>query len=204
MHNTFERYWREFVQRRDGQREWKDYTPYEWRNVGAFVRLGWRDRAWDAVRFFFDDRAPRGWNQWGEVVSRTPRKPFFLGDLPHAWVASDFMRSALDMFAYHRERDERMVIAAGIPARWLTDEGVAIDGLRTPQGVFGYRLKRTQDRLTLDFADATRLPAGGAALPWPLIDAQPGATTIDGAPATWRDGELHIPMGARRIEARLR
>src|SRR3546814_4524558 len=29
LHNTFERYWREFRQRETGQREWKDYTPYE-------------------------------------------------------------------------------------------------------------------------------------------------------------------------------
>src|SRR5690606_11069588 len=48
LDNTFERYWNEFVQRRDGKREWKDYTPYEWRNVAAFVRLGWRERAWQA------------------------------------------------------------------------------------------------------------------------------------------------------------
>ena len=204
LRNTFERYWREFVQRRDGQREWKDYTPYEWRNVGAFVRLGWRDRAWEAVRFFFDDRAPRGWNQWGEVVSRTPRKPFFLGDLPHAWVASDFMRSALDMFAYRREADDRMVIGAGIPARWLTGEGVAIERLRTEQGMFGYRLRRDDEWLTLRFADGTPLPPGGAALPWPLQDAQPGATTIDGKAAEWRDGELRIPPDARAIKVRLR
>ena len=46
---TFQRYWNEFVARRDGKREWKDYTPYEWRNVAAFVRLGWRDRAWQAT-----------------------------------------------------------------------------------------------------------------------------------------------------------
>ena len=50
LRNTFERYWHEFEQRRDGKREWKDYTPYEWRNVAAFVRLGWRERAWEAVR----------------------------------------------------------------------------------------------------------------------------------------------------------
>lgn len=204
MRNTFERYWREFVQRRDGRREWKDYTPYEWRNVGAFVRLGWRDRAWEAVRFFFDDRVPRGWNQWGEVVSRSPRKPFFLGDLPHAWVASDFMRSALDMFAYRREADDRMVIAAGIPGAWLSGEGIAIDGLRTEQGVFGYRLRRDDARLTLRFADGVRLPSGGAALPWPLQDAQPGATAIDGRPAEWRDGELRIPPGAREVRVTLR
>lgn len=208
LRNTFERYRREFEQRRDGRRAWKDYTPYEWRNVGAFVRLGWRERAWDALQFFFDDRAPRGWNQWGEVVSRTPRKPFFLGDLPHAWVASDFMRSALDMFAYyredHRETDDRLVIAAGIPARWLAGEGIAIDGLRTPQGAFGYALRRGAQQLTLDFAADARLPPGGAALPWPLTDAQPGRTTIDGRPAEWRDGELRIPPGARRVVVALR
>ena len=42
---TFERYWREFVDRRDGRGDWEDYTPYELRNVGTFMRLGWRDRA---------------------------------------------------------------------------------------------------------------------------------------------------------------
>ncbi len=204
LHNTFERYWREFEQRRDGKREWKDYTPYEWRNVGAFVRLGWRERAWDAVRFFFDDRAPRGWNQWGEVVSRTPRKPFFLGDLPHAWVASDFMRSALDMFAYHREADDRLVLAAGIPARWLGGEGIAIDGLRTPQGSFGYALRRENKHLTLTIAEGSALPAGGASLPWPLTDARPGRITIDGRPGEWRGDELWIPVGTRTVAIELR
>jgi len=50
--NTFERYWREFVQRRDGKREWKDYTPYELRTVGSFVRLDPRHFPWvmDALR----------------------------------------------------------------------------------------------------------------------------------------------------------
>lgn len=204
LRNTFERYWREFVQRRDGQRAWKDYTPYEWRNVGAFVRLGWRERAGDASRFFFDDRAPRGWNQWGEVVSRTPRKPFFLGDLPHAWVASDFMRSALDMFAYHREADDRLVIAAGIPASWLAGEGIAIDGLHTPQGPVGYSLRRESKRLVLRFSEGVRLPPGGAALPWPLTDAQPGPTSIDGKPAQWHEGELHILSPTAEVSIELR
>ncbi len=204
LRNTFERYWREFEQRRDGKREWKDYTPYEWRNVGAFVRLGWRERAWDAVSDFFDDRAPRGWNQWGEVVSRTPRKPFFLGDLPHAWVASDFMRSALDMFAYHREADDRLVLAAGIPSRWLDGEGIAIDGLRTPQGPFGYALRRDKKYLKLTIARGSVLPAGGAALPWPLADVRPGRVTVDGRPGEWRGDELWIPKGTSAVVVELR
>lgn len=191
LDNTFERYWREFEQRRDGKREWKDYTPYEWRNVAAFVRLGWRERAWEAVRFFFKDRAPQAWNQWAEVVSRTPRKPFFVGDLPHAWVASDFVRSALDMFAYTREIDDSIVLAAGIPADWLEGEGIAIRHLRTPNGKLDYSLRRTSGKLELQVGEGLKLPAGGLVLPWPYASA-PGKATVNGKPAAWEDGELRI------------
>jgi hypothetical protein len=203
LNGTFERYWTEFVQRRDGQREWKDYTPYEWRNVAAFVRLGWRERAWDVLDFFFKDRAPQAWNQWAEVVSRTPRKPFFVGDLPHAWVASDFVRSALDMFAYTREADDSLVLAAGVPARWLDGEGIAIDGLRTPNGVLGYTLRRQGDEVLLEAKAGLRLPAGGLVLPWPY-EAAPGETRINGKPAQWKDGELRITTLPAKVSIRTR
>ncbi|MFO7339677.1 MAG: coagulation factor 5/8 type domain-containing protein, partial [Lysobacteraceae bacterium] len=198
LENTFERYWRQFVERRDGLREWKDYTPYEWRNVAAFVRLGWRARAWQATEYFFADRVPPAWNQWAEVVSSTPRKPFFVGDLPHAWVASDFLRSALDMFAYVRERDASLVLAAGVPADWLDGEGIAVEGLHTPWGRLGYALRRVDGALHLDVAAGADLPPGGLVLPWPYAGA-PGATTIDGRPAAWEDGELRITRAGARV-----
>jgi hypothetical protein len=189
---TFERYWKEFEKRSNGTREWKDYTPYEWRNVSAFVRLGWRERAWDAVQFFFKDRAPQAWNQWAEVVSRTPRKPFFVGDLPHAWVASDFVRSALDMFAYTRESDDSIVLAAGIPAEWLEGKGIAIRDLRTPEGKLGYSLRHVRGKLELETdAGLKKLPAGGLILPWPY-SKPPGRTAVNGQPAQWKDGELRV------------
>src|SRR5208337_3120678 len=50
LHSTYERYWREFEDRRDGRGDWDDYTPYELRNVATFIRLGWRDRAADLLR----------------------------------------------------------------------------------------------------------------------------------------------------------
>ena len=203
LHDGFERYWREFVQRRDGLREWKDYTPYEWRNVGAFVRLGWRERTWEAVQFFFDDRAPKAWNQWGEVVSHTPRTSFFLGDLPHAWVASDFVRSALDMFAYTREADDSIVLAAGVPVAWLDGKGIAVNGLRTPYGKLTYSLRRLDRRVLLDAGDGMRLPVGGLVLPWPYGDGKPGATTINGKPAAWKDGELRIETLPAKVEIAL-
>lgn len=203
LHGTFERYWTEFVQRRDGKREWKDYTPYEWRNVAAFVRLGWRERAWDVLDFFFKDRAPQAWNQWAEVVSRTPRKPFFVGDLPHAWVASDFVRSALDMFAYTRELDDSLVLAAGVPVGWLEGEGIAIDGLRTPYGVLGYTLHTQGDEMLLEAKAGLKLPAGGLVLPWPYTGS-PGETRINGKQAQWKDGELRITTLPARVTIKTR
>lgn len=202
LHGTFERYWTEFVQRRDGQRAWKDYTPYEWRNVAAFVRLGWRERAWEAVDFFFKDRAPQAWNQWAEVVSRTPRTPFFVGDLPHAWVASDFVRSALDMFAYSRERDDSIVLAAGVPVAWLDGEGIALDGLRTPSGILAYSLRRAGNEVLLEAKTGLALPAGGLVLPWPYEGA-PGETRVNGKPAQWKDGELRISTLPARVSVRI-
>jgi len=192
LENTFERYWREFVARRDGSREWKDYTPYELRTIGTFVRLGWRDRAHEALEFFFADQQPRGWNQWAEVVSRTPRKPFFVGDLPHAWVESDYVRSTLDMFAYTRDIDQALVIGAGIPADWLDGEGVAVDGLRTPYGVLGYTLRRDKGEVRLVLSPGLKLPPGGVLLQLPA-SLKVGRARIDGSPARpSAAGELRI------------
>ena len=164
LSNTFERYWKEFVERRDGKREWEYYTPYELRTVGTFVRLGWRDRAHELLDFFIKDRQPEGWNQWAEVVARAPRKPFFLGDLPHAWVASDYVRSVLDMFAYERESDESLVIGAGIPDSWLEGEGVSVSGLRTSHGSLEYSLMRKDGVLRVVVGSGLRVPAGGIVL----------------------------------------
>nr|WP_251044350.1 MULTISPECIES: discoidin domain-containing protein [unclassified Lysobacter] len=202
LNNTFERYWKEFVDRRDGRREWKDYTPYELRTIGSFVRLGWRERAHEALAFFFDDQQPRGWNQWAEVVSRTPRKPFFVGDLPHAWVESDYVRSALDLFAYTRDVDQSLVIAAGLPASWLDGEGVTVAGLRTPYGALGYRFKREGAKATLEIGPGLQMPAGGVIVKWPF-DGQPGATRVDGRERAWNNGELRIERVPAKVSIEL-
>ncbi|MED5621981.1 discoidin domain-containing protein [Ideonella sp. BN130291] len=178
---TFERYWQEAVARRDGQRAWKDYTPYELRTVGSFVRLQQPERAHALLGWFFGHQRPAGWNQWAEVVLPDAREPRFLGDMPHAWVSSDYLRSALDLLAYEREADGTLVLAGGVLPAWL-DEGVAVDGLSTPWGRLGYRLKREAGRVRLDIG-AGVAPPGGFVLRWQGRDVH-----IPSAPATvWLD-----------------
>ncbi|HKI86368.1 MAG TPA: discoidin domain-containing protein, partial [Thermoanaerobaculia bacterium] len=140
--STFERYWREWRARQSGKKKWDAYTPYEIRHIGAFVRLGWRRRADELLAGFLADRRPRGWNQWPEVVTRERRAVRFLGDMPHGWVAADFVRSLIDLFAYEERDREALVIGAGIAPRWIEATGVSIDHLPTPWGELGYRLLR--------------------------------------------------------------
>jgi hypothetical protein len=164
---TFGRYWEEAAKRRDGAKSWDVYTPYEWRNVGAFIRLGWRDRANALADFLMNDRRPAGWNQWAEVVGRNPREPRFLGDMPHAWVASDFINAALDMVAYERAGDNSLVLAAGVPLSWIEGRGISVKRLRTPYGALAYSLRRGRGGVELTYSLDGKLPSGGLVLKAP-------------------------------------
>ena len=173
VRNTFERYWRSFAERRDSGKPWDAYTPYEWRNVGALVRLGQRERALEALAFFQRDRRPTGWNQWAEVVLRDAREPRFLGDMPHGWVASDQIRSVLDLFAYEHEGERSMVLAAGVPLAWFDGVGLTVQELRTPYGRLGWEGRASVDEgrkvIELDVQALRTFPPGGVVLrgPWP-------------------------------------
>lgn len=193
---TFERYWREFVERREGRREWDAYTPYEIRNVGAFVRLGWRERAYELLQYFFNDRRPQAWNGWAEVVGRNVRERRFIGDMPHAWISSDYIRSALEIFAYRRENDEALVLAAGVPVEWLNGRGVAVRNLRTAYGTLSYALRRDVDNLVLEVSGD--VPPGGFALPWPYATA-PGLVSFDGESVREVEGELRVRRAGRLV-----
>ena len=75
LRETFERYWTFFENRRIGREPWLAYTPYEMRTIGAFTRLGWRDRADSLSQYFLADQRPPGWHQWPEVVWKDARAP---------------------------------------------------------------------------------------------------------------------------------
>ncbi|HAJ01978.1 MAG TPA: carbohydrate-binding protein, partial [Brevundimonas sp.] len=167
----------------------------------AFVRLGQRDRAIAALDYFFGDLRPQAWNGWAEVVGRHEREPRFIGDMPHAWISSDYIRSALDLFVHERDRDHALVLAAGIPLDWIeTEEGVGIANLRTAYGPVSWHLRQDGRGYVLDLA-TTATPPGGFVLAWP-----PGSDVrtarIDGRLVEWSGGELVLPRGTRRVELR--
>lgn len=201
LEHTFERYWQQFVARRDGAVAWKDYTPYEWRAVGTFVRLGWRDRADAALEYFMADRRPLEWNQWPEVIGRAPREPRFIGDLPHGWVASDFIRSALDLFAYELPEEQSTVLAAGVPLSWLEGRGLTVDGLRTEFGAVSFSLRHRRGALELRLPAGLRVPLGGFIFRVPG-GAQSGVAMVDGHAVAYTGGALSLRSVPCRVVIR--
>ncbi len=191
LRGTFERYWKNFVARRDGPGDWEDYTPYELRTVGSMLRLGQIERAHEALKFFFADQRPQGWNQWAEVVGRDARKPRFVGDMPHTWISSDYVRAALDLFAYERESDQAVVLAAGIPVAWMHGRGVSVSGLRTSYGSLGYRLRLLRGRLHLDLQPGLTPPSGGFVLKWSGTNPPPPAL-VNGVVTKWDGTTLRV------------
>lgn len=179
---TFGRYWRESQARAAGSRAWKDYTPYELRTVGAFVRLGQPERAHAMLDFFHrSGQRPAAWNQWAEVVRNGYRTPGFIGDMPHTWVGSDFIRSFLDLFAYERVRDSALVLGAGIPDRWARDtSGVAIAGIRTPYGPLELSERGTSGATRITVGGGGRVPPGGFVVRAPF-PRRPRRAIVNGA-----------------------
>jgi len=149
LRRTYDLYFERLSKPRD------DYTPYEMRIIGALIRLGDRDRALQLIDRFMKDRRPAAWNEWAEVVGTDLRKPRFIGDMPHAWVASDFVRSILDAVSFERY-DGTLVVGAGVPARWLPlhvgDVRMHMEGKRAIVDIAG----KSRDVIVVSPLDATR------------------------------------------------
>ncbi len=185
IEQTFEKYLIGFRERTRPDANWANYTAYEIRIIAALVRLGWRHEAHKLLDFFLADRRIRPWNQWPEISWRDPLGPSFIGDMPHSWIGAEYILAVRSLFAYEREADHSLVIAAGVPGDWLEDDGeVRVRDLPTHHGKLSFGLRReTPHTLRLTLAGDLVVPSGGILVMPPLarplvevrIDGRPGA-----------------------------
>lgn len=154
--------------RKTGKSEASNYSAYEIRIIGALVRMGRRDEANKLLEFFLSDRRPREWNQWPEISWRDPRAPGHLGDLPHTWIAAEYILSLITMVASECEADDSLVLAAGMPWRWIA-EGFSVRGLPTRHGLLDFSIAaQGASSISLDIDGSIRLPSGGLFVQPPL------------------------------------
>jgi len=202
LQRTFDRYWEEVRKRRETPPE--SYTAYEVRNVEAFVVLGQKQRAHELLDFLLAEQRPPAWLQWPEITWRDAALPRFLGDLPHGWIASSFLRAARSLFAYEREEDEALVLAAGVPEAWAREAGgVRVSRLPTWWGVVDYALRADgPDRIRVSLAGPLEVPPGGIVIASPLerplrslrVDGRP-SDAFDASHATLRQVPAEVVLG---------
>jgi hypothetical protein len=185
LDRTFAKYWDGVEARLHGGVTGDAYSPYELRNVEAMVRLGQRDRAHEILAALVRDQRPPAWNQWAEIVWRDPGAPRFIGDMPHTWVGSSFVRAIRTMLAYERDDDHALVLAAGVPATWLASApGVAVKRLPTYYGVISYTLVSAgENAIYLKLGGDLNVPPGGIVL-MPPLPRPLSAVTVNGTPVT--------------------
>jgi hypothetical protein len=170
LYRTFENFYAHLRQRANGEISWDKYAPYEIRVVGTLVRLGQRQRALEALDFFLADQRPAAWNQWPEIVWRDPKAANFIGDMPHSWVGSEYIRSLRSLLVFEEESEQSLVLAAGIPYEWLdSTSGVSVKRLPTYHGTLNYRLWReAPGKLRLTLTGDIVLPPGNIVLKPPV------------------------------------
>jgi hypothetical protein len=140
MTRTFDKYYEWFMSRARGEISWNAFTPYEIRSVGTYIYLGQKERAHTVLEWFLKSQRPRGWNHWAEVVWNDERHAQFIGDMPHTWVASDFINAIRAMFAYEIDEDQSLVVGAGLKEEWIR-HGLSVTKMPTHYGLLSYSIK---------------------------------------------------------------
>lgn len=158
--NTFDAYFARCVARADGTMKWSGYTPYEFRNIGIFARLGDKERALWLMRWFAKDTRPMGWNQWAEVVFQDARAPVYIGDMPHTWCAAEFVREIRDYFTYEEDLDKSLVFCSGVPAEWLKGRGIQVQDLPTAYGLISLKARSEGDTDHYEVTGEVKAPGG--------------------------------------------
>jgi hypothetical protein len=180
---TFAKFVSDWRAKRTGALDWANYTAYEIRIVGALIRLGDRESALELLRFFLRDRRPLHWNQWPEITWRDPESPGHIGDVPHTWIAAEYLLVVRTLFAYETAEGDALVVGAGLAPEWLDGAGVKIEAMPTAFGPLCARIWREPNGIIhADFEGGIRIPSGGIVFVPPL---GPGSwqSSINGAAA---------------------
>lgn len=180
LEQTFDRYLQGWRRQRDGQQDGANYSPYQIRIISALVRMGRRAQALELLRYFLAERQPTAWNQWPEIIWRDPRSPGHLGDLPHAWIAAEYLLALRSLYVYEQPDDQGLVLAAGLAPEWLDGEGVCFGPAPTVCGPLHYALRRTGPHC-LEF----EIEASGSLCLRPPLSGAIQAVWVDGA--VWRE-----------------
>jgi hypothetical protein len=168
------------------------FTPYEIRNLNAFVGLGWTNDACGLLTDALTWRRPAGWRHWAEVVWGEPRVAEYIGDMPHTWIGAEFATAVRRMLV--RENSSALELFRTVPESWWQGEGIVLRDLPTSFGILNLTACRDNARVLVD------MTLTGPA-PEQVRVRYPGARQVwaDGRAFGAEDGVVIVPPFANLI-----
>jgi hypothetical protein len=124
------------------------FTPYEIRNINAFVGLGRFDDAFWMLSAALGWRRPRAWRHWAEVIWGNARAPEYIGDMPHTWIGAEFATAIRRMLL--RENGSTLELFRAVPEAWWEGEGIMLDELPSTFGTVTLKARREPSQVTVD------------------------------------------------------
>ena len=132
------------------------FTPYEIRNLNAFVSLGRTEDAFQLVGDALTWRRPAGWRQWAEVVWGNPRAPEYIGDMPHTWIGAEFATAIRRMLL--RENGCTLELFRAVPDAWWEGDGISLHDVPTHFGTVNLKAQRHAAQATVELTLAGPAP----------------------------------------------
>jgi hypothetical protein len=196
LRGTFDRYYGDVCERL--KPDWKgSFTPYEARNILAFVALGDSERANFLLEYLMGCRQPPAWNHLAEVVLGDPRVGSYIGDMPHTWAGASLVNAVLAMLV--RESGDRLILFDGVAESWFRGgHGIRLGNMPTYFGTLSVTARMAGKTLHIQLGgDAA--PPGGFDIRWP-VSGVPSTVVVDGRKrADFNSSSCKMPAGAREI-----
>ena len=126
------------------------FTPYEIRNLNAFVALGRTEDACGLLADALTWRRPAGWKHWAEVVWGNYRVAEYIGDMPHTWIGAEFATAIRRMLV--RENGDTLELFRTVPDGWWNGDGIALRDLPTGFGLLNLSARRDARRISIELS----------------------------------------------------
>lgn len=168
------------------------FTPYEIRNLNAFIALGRLEDAYGLLADSLSWRRPPGWRHWAEVTWGDPRVAEYIGDMPHTWIGAEFATVIRRMLV--RENGDILELLRAVPEAWWAGDGIALRELPTCFGMLNLTARRDSARVTVELSLSGKPPAA-------ITLRYPGAkrAEADGKPCAIEDGLIRAPCFQRLV-----
>jgi hypothetical protein len=198
LQRTFTRYLNEVRLRNVPNSLWA-YTPYELRNVLSYVRLNRPADANELLTTLLRDRRPLAWQEFAEVVHSRLRHPGYLGDMPHTWVGTEYVRALIGMLMH--EADDHLDLLPGAPPAWLAGDGASVTDLPTEYGHLTFSARQEGPQLRVVLGPDLRADTA-VDVSWPSRQ-RPKQVWVDGQERTDQTADgIHVARPFKELIAR--